>query len=54
MNQKKQKSGFLGILFGALAASLMGRALTGRGVKRAAEGTIRVKIAKTVSSLKQF
>ena len=43
MKQKKknQKGGFLGILSGTSAASLLGSALTGRGVIRAGEGKIR-------------
>ena len=38
---KEQKGGFLGILLGALAASMLGSALIGRGVIRAGKGTIR-------------
>ena len=38
---KEQKGGFLGILLGALAASMLGSALIGRGVIRASKGTIR-------------
>ena len=40
-NETKQKGGFLSMLLGTLAASLLGRALTGKGVIRASEGTIR-------------
>ena len=38
---KWQRLGFLGMLLGILGASLLGSALTGRGVIRAGEGTIR-------------
>ena len=38
---KEQKGGFLGILLGALAASMLESALIGRGVIRAGKGTIR-------------
>ena len=38
---KKQKSGFLAMLLGEIAASILGIALAGRGVRRASEGTIR-------------
>ena len=38
---KKQKGGFLSMLLGKLAASILGSALTGREVIRAGEGTIR-------------
>ena len=38
---KEQKEGFFLMLLGTLAASMLGRALTGRGVIRAGEGTIR-------------
>ena len=37
----EQKGGFLTMLLGTLAASLLGGALTGRGVIRAGEGVIR-------------
>ena len=39
---KEQKGGFLSTLLGTLAASILGSALTGRGVIRAGEGTIKV------------
>ena len=39
---KEQKGGFLPILLGTLAASILGNALIGRGVIRAGESTIRV------------
>ena len=38
---KKQKSGFLGMLLGTLGASSLGNLLTGQGVIRAGEGTVR-------------
>ena len=38
---KEQKRGFLPMLFGTLAASILGNALTGRGVIRAGEETIK-------------
>ena len=38
---KEQKGGFSTMLLGTLAASMLGSALTGRGVIRAGEGTIR-------------
>ena len=38
---KEQKGRFLPAILGTLAASLLGRALIGRGVIRAGEGVIR-------------
>ena len=38
---KEQKGGFLPMLLGNLAASLLGKALTGKGVIRASERVIR-------------
>ena len=38
---KEQKGGFLSMLLGTLGLSLLGNMLTGRGVTRAGEGTIR-------------
>ena len=38
---KEQKGGFLSMLLGKLAASILGNALAGRGVIRAGERTIR-------------
>ena len=38
---KKQKGGFPGMLLGTLGASLLGNILTGKGVNRAGDGTIR-------------
>ena len=39
---KEPKGGFLPMLLGTLAASMLGRALTGRGVIKAGEAAIRV------------
>ena len=38
---KERKAGFLSVLLGTLAASLLGNLLTGYGTLRAGEGTIR-------------
>ena len=38
---KEEEGGFIPMPLGTLAASLLGSALTGKGVKRAAEGTNR-------------
>ena len=38
---KEQKEGFLPMLFGTLAGSILGSALRGRGVIRAGKGVIR-------------
>ena len=38
---KEQKGGFILMLLGTLAASILGNALTGKGVIRAGEGTIK-------------
>ena len=38
---KEQKGGFLPMLLGTLAASILGTALTGRGVIRTGEDTIK-------------
>ena len=47
---KEQKRGFLSMLLGTLGASLLGNLLTGKGIVRAGEGTIRawegIKIKK--------
>ena len=43
---KEQKSGLLSILLGTLGASLSGNLLTGKGVMRAGEGTIKADIKK--------
>ena len=42
MKQKKQKGRFLPMLFGKLAASILGNALTGKRVITADEGVITV------------
>ena len=39
---KEQKGGFLPMLLGTLAASILGNAITGKGVIRAGEDTTRV------------
>ena len=39
---KEQKEGFLSMLFGTFAASLLGSAVTGKGVIRAGEGVLKV------------
>ena len=39
---KEQKGGFILMLLGTLAASILGNALTGKGVIRVDEGVIRV------------
>ena len=41
INQKQQKVGFLPMLLGTSAASMLGSVLAGRRVIRAGEGTIR-------------
>ena len=38
---KSQRDGFLSMLLGTLGASLLGNLLTGKGIVRAVEGTIR-------------
>ena len=38
---KEQKGGFLSMLLGTLGASLFGNILTGQGINRAGEGTVR-------------
>ena len=48
---KEQKDGFLGMLLGTLAVSILGNALAGQRVIRAGEGTIRAdQKFNTVSS----
>ena len=42
MTQKIKKGEFLTKLLGTLVASMLGSALTGRGVIKACEGTIRI------------
>ena len=39
--QKEKNGGFLPVLLGTLAGSLLGSTLTGKGVIRAGKGTIR-------------
>ena len=51
---KKQKGGFLSMLFCTLGASLLGNMLAGKGVKRAGEGTVRVGHGSNRSSFKIF
>ena len=55
---KKQREGFLSMLLGTLGASLLGdvlsKCLSGKGVIRAGEGTIRVGYRSKGSSLKKF
>ena len=55
---KEQRGGFLSMLLGTLGASLLGdvlsKCLSGRGVNRAAEGTIRAGYGSKRSSLKNF
>ena len=38
---KEQKGAFLSMLLGTLVASLLGNILSGRGINRAGEGTVR-------------
>ena len=38
---KEQKGAFLSMLLGTLGASLLGNILTGKGINRAGEGTVR-------------
>ena len=38
---KEQKDGFLSVLLGTLAASILGKALAGRGIVKAGQGIIR-------------
>ena len=55
---KEQRGGFLGMLLGTLGASLLGdglsKGLSGKGVIRAGEGTIRTGYGSKGSSLKVF
>ena len=55
---KEQRGGFLSMLLGTLGASLLGdvlsKGLSGRGVIRAGEGTIRAGYSSKRSSLKKF
>ena len=38
---KEQRGGFLSMLLGTLGASLLGNLLTGKGIMRAGDGTVR-------------
>ena len=51
---KEQRGGFLSMLLGTLGASLLGDILSGKGVIRADEGTIRVGYGSKRPSLKFF
>ena len=55
---KEQRGGFLGMLLGTLGASLLGdvlsKGLSGNGVIRASEETIRAGYGSKGSSLKKF
>ena len=55
---KEQRGGFLSILLGTLGASLLGdilsKGLSGKGVHRAGEGTIRAGYGSKRPSLKKF
>ena len=55
---KEQRGGFLSMLLGTLGASLLGdifsKGLSGKGVIKAVEGTIRAGYSSKRSSLKKF
>ena len=51
---KEQRGGFLSMLLGALVASLLGDILSGKGVIRAGERTIRAGYGSKGSSIKKF
>ena len=55
---KEKRGGFLSILLGTLGASLLGdilsKGLSGKGVIRAGEGTVRTGYGSKKSSLKNF
>ena len=55
---KKQRGGFLSMLLGTLGASLLGdilsKGLSGKGLIRAGEGTIRADYGSKRLSLKNF
>ena len=55
---KEQRGGFLGMLLGPLGASLLGdvlsKGLSGKGIIKAGEGTIRAGYCSKGSSLKIF
>ena len=52
--KQKEKEGFLSMLLGTLAASILGNALVGKGVIRAGEGTIRADEGRITSSFNKF
>ena len=47
---KKQKGGFLSMLWGILGASLLGNMLAGKGMNRAGEGFIRAGYEFSIKS----
>ena len=51
---KEQRGGFLSMLLGTLGASLLGDILSGKGVIRAGEGTIRAVYGSKIPSVKIF
>ena len=51
---KEQREGFLSMLLGTLGASLLGDILSGKGVIKAGEGTIRAGYVSKRPSLKIF
>ena len=51
---KEQNGGFLSMLLVTLGASILGNMLSGKGVKRAGEGTARVGYTSKKSSLKKI
>ena len=53
---KEQKGGFLSMLLGTLGASLFGNLLSGKGVVRAGEGTMRIRegIKKSINANTSF
>ena len=52
---KEQKDGFLGILFGTLAVTWLGRMLSGKGVIQAGEGAPATSQGQgTISASKDF
>ena len=58
MKLKNKEGGFLSILLGTLGASLLGdilsKDLSGKGVIRAGEGTVKAGYASKEPSLKNF
>ena len=51
---KEQREGFLSMLLGTLGASLLGDILSGKGIIRGGEGTIRAAYGSKRPSLKKF